>query len=118
MLDQPTTLPDHDAVTLTSSAAQRILKILSSEPQGAQVRLRVDGGGCSGFQYHFDITAEGEADDLLLEKDGAVLRIDRLSLPLLAGSEVDFVDDLMGQSFRVHNPSATASCGCGTSFAL
>jgi iron-sulfur cluster assembly accessory protein len=106
------------ALTLTKSAAERIVKILASEPEGSLIRLRVDGGGCSGFQYHFDITTTGEADDLVLEKDGAVLRVDSVSLPLIAGSEVDFVDDLMGQSFRVNNPAATASCGCGTSFSL
>lgn len=105
-------------LTLTKNAAERIVKILSGEPTGSLIRLRVDGGGCSGFQYHFDITTRGEEDDLVLEKDGAVLRVDSLSLPLIAGSEVDFVDDLMGQSFRVNNPAATASCGCGTSFSL
>ena len=110
--------PVDQPLSLTSNAAKRIVKILSGEPAGSQVRLRVDGGGCSGFQYHFDITTSGEADDVVLEKDGAVLRVDCLSLPLIEGSEVDFVDDLMGQSFRVNNPAATASCGCGTSFAL
>jgi iron-sulfur cluster assembly accessory protein len=103
---------------LTSNAAKRILKILSAEPKGSYVRLRVDGGGCSGFQYHFDITSLGEEDDIILETDGAVLRVDRVSLPLIEGSVIDFVDDLMGQSFRVTNPGATASCGCGTSFSL
>jgi iron-sulfur cluster assembly accessory protein len=110
MTDQP--------LSLTKSAAERIVKILANEPAGSLIRLRVDGGGCSGFQYHFDITTHGEEDDLVLQKDGAILRVDSLSLPLIEGSEVDFVDDLMGQSFRVNNPAATASCGCGTSFSL
>ena len=118
MSDSSHSSPIDQALTLTSNAAKRITKILAGEPAGSTVRLRVDGGGCSGFQYHFDITTECEADDLVLEKDGAVLRVDSLSLPLIEGSEVDFVDDLMGQSFRVNNPAATASCGCGTSFAL
>ena len=118
MSEQDHLSQDREPLKLTSNAAKRINKILSDEPQGTQVRLRVDGGGCSGFQYHFDITTTGEADDLVLEKDGAILRVDSLSLPLIEGSEVDFVDDLMGQSFRVNNPAATASCGCGTSFSL
>lgn len=118
MTEQDHPLQDSEPLRLTSNAAKRIITILSAEPQGSQVRLRVDGGGCSGFQYHFDITTTGEDDDLVIEKDGALLRVDSLSLPLIEGSEVDFVDDLMGQSFRVNNPAATASCGCGTSFSL
>ena len=82
------------------------------------MRLSVDGGGCSGFQYKFDLSSERFSDDLLISRNGVTLRVDPVSLPLLEGSEVDFVDDLMGQSFRVTNPNATASCGCGTSFSL
>lgn len=110
-------MSDH-TLTLTERAAKRIQAILSKEAEGTQLRLSVDGGGCSGFQYKFDLSSEQFDDDLLVSRDGVTLRIDPVSMPLLEGSEVDFVDDLMGQSFRVVNPNATASCGCGTSFSL
>ena len=82
------------------------------------LRLSVEGGGCSGFQYKFDIDRAQEADDVVVRHDAAALLIDPVSLAYLAGSEVDFVDDLIGASFRVNNPKAKASCGCGTSFSL
>jgi iron-sulfur cluster assembly accessory protein len=78
----------------------------------------VSGGGCSGFQYGFNLDASVEADDLVVERDGAIVRVDPMSLDFMRGSVVDFVDDLMGQSFQVKNPNATASCGCGTSFSV
>ena len=107
-----------DGVTVTERAARRIGDILRREPSGAMLRLSVEGGGCSGFQYRFDIDRSQEPDDVLVRRDGAALLIDPVSLAYLAGSEVDFVDDLIGASFRVNNPKAKASCGCGTSFAL
>jgi iron-sulfur cluster assembly accessory protein len=110
-------MSDH-TLTLTERAAKRIRTILSTEAEGTELRLSVDGGGCSGFQYKFDLSKERFEDDLLISRDGVILRVDPVSLPLLEGSQVDFVDDLMGQSFRVTNPNATASCGCGTSFSL
>jgi iron-sulfur cluster assembly accessory protein len=103
---------------LTERAARRILKILDTEPSGAMLRISVSGGGCSGFQYGFSVDRARQSDDLSIEKDGAVVVIDSVSLPFVAGSTLDFVDDLMGQSFRVINPNATASCGCGTSFSI
>jgi iron-sulfur cluster assembly accessory protein len=105
-------------VVITSRAARRIGEILATEPQGSMLRISVNGGGCSGFQYGFDIDRERAADDLLFEKDGASVLIDDVSLQYLKGSTVDFVDDLIGQSFKIENPQATASCGCGTSFSL
>jgi iron-sulfur cluster assembly accessory protein len=105
-------------VQLSDSAAKRTAAILSAEPPGSVLRVGVDGGGCSGFQYTFAVEAAPNADDLLLERDGAKVAIDPVSLGYLAGSRIDFVDDLMGQSFRIENPNATSSCGCGTSFAL
>ena len=105
-------------VTLSSSAAARVNKVLAQEAKGAALRVAVDGGGCSGFQYSFTIVGEPQADDLLIERDGAVVLIDPVSLEYLKGSEIDFVDDLIGQSFKISNPNATASCGCGTSFAI
>ena len=82
------------------------------------LRISVEGGGCSGFQYKFDVDHARAEDDLVIAREGVVVLVDPVSVPFLAGSEVDFVDDLIGASFRVDNPNATASCGCGTSFSL
>ena len=105
-------------VGLTERAANRIAKIVSGEPDGTVLRISVEGGGCSGFQYKFDLVPAAEPDDIILERDGATVIIDKVSLDYLAGSEIDFVEDLIGAAFKVNNPQATASCGCGTSFAL
>jgi iron-sulfur cluster assembly accessory protein len=105
-------------VTVSERAARRIGEILKGEPTGAMLRVSVEGGGCSGFQYKFDIERDRAADDLVIARDGATVLIDPVSVNYLAGSEIDFVDDLMGASFKIHNPNATASCGCGTSFSL
>ena len=105
-------------VTLSDRAASRIASILAKEPQGTALRISVAGGGCSGFQYGFDLDKARAADDLIVERNGAVVLIDSVSLPYVGGSEIDFVDDLIGQSFQVRNPNATASCGCGTSFSI
>jgi len=105
-------------VNLTERAARQIGAILGREPPGAMLRVSVEGGGCSGFQYKFDVERSRAADDVAITRDGATVLIDRISLGYLAGSEIDFVDDLIGAAFRVNNPKATASCGCGTSFSL
>ena len=105
-------------VTLSASAAARVNKVLAREPAGSALRVAVDGGGCSGFQYSFTIASAPEAGDLIVERDGAIVLVDQVSLDYLRGSEIDFVDDLIGQSFKVINPNATASCGCGTSFSI
>jgi iron-sulfur cluster assembly accessory protein len=105
-------------LTLTENAARRIGEILSGEPSGSMLRISVNGGGCSGFQYGFDIDKARGADDILIQRDGATVLVDETSLQFLRGSTVDFVDDLIGQSFKIDNPQATASCGCGTSFSL
>lgn len=105
-------------VTLSDRAAKRILNVLSGEPAGAMLRVAVNGGGCSGFQYAFDIESAQAVDDVVIERDGAKVLIDPVSLDFLKGSEIDFVDDLIGQSFQIKNPNATASCGCGTSFSI
>jgi iron-sulfur cluster assembly accessory protein len=105
-------------VTLSERAAKRISKILSKEPGGTALRISVSGGGCSGFQYGFDLDTTRASDDIIVERDGAVVLIDAVSLPYMGGAEVDFVDDLIGQSFQIRNPNATASCGCGTSFSI
>jgi iron-sulfur cluster assembly accessory protein len=106
------------AVTVSERAARRIGEILKGEPEGAMLRVSVEGGGCSGFQYKFDLVGQSEPDDVVIEREGARVLIDPVSLEYLGGSEIDFVDDLIGQSFKVHNPKATASCGCGTSFSI
>lgn len=105
-------------VEVTERAALRIAKVLAKEPAGSMLRVAVNGGGCSGFQYAFDISRERAADDLVIERDGAIVLVDPVSLDFLRGSKIDFVDDLIGQSFKIHNPNATASCGCGTSFTI
>ena len=107
------------SVQLSDRAAKRIARILGSEPQGSALRLSVEGGGCSGFQYKYDLVHETPAnDDLVLSREGATVLIDSTSVQFLGGSEIDFVDDLMGQSFQIRNPNASSSCGCGTSFSL
>jgi iron-sulfur cluster assembly accessory protein len=105
-------------VTVTERAALRIGEILRHEPAGTMLRVSVEGGGCSGFQYKFDTARAKADDDIVIERAGATVLIDPMSLNYMAGSEIDFVDDLIGSAFKVHNPKATASCGCGTSFAL
>ena len=105
-------------VTVTERAAQRIGEILKSEPAGAMLRVSVQGGGCSGFQYKFDVERDKAEDDIVVARDGVTVLIDSVSLQYLAGSEIDFVDDLIGATFKVNNPLAKASCGCGTSFTL
>jgi iron-sulfur cluster assembly accessory protein len=103
-------------VTVTERAARRILEIAAGEP--TMLRVSVEGGGCSGFQYRFDLASAPAADDIIVERGGAKVLIDPVSLAYLGGSEIDFIDDLIGASFRVKNPNATASCGCGTSFSI
>ena len=105
-------------VTVTERAARRIGEILRQEPAGTMLRVSVEGGGCSGFQYKFDMERARTDDDLVIARDGAVVLIDSVSVNYMAGSEIDFVDDLIGAAFKVKNPKATAACGCGTSFAL
>ena len=106
------------SITVSERAARRIGDILKREPSGTMLRVSVEGGGCSGFQYKFDMDRTKAADDLVISRDGAVILIDPVSVNYMAGSEIDFVDDLIGASFKVKNPQAKASCGCGTSFAL
>jgi iron-sulfur cluster assembly accessory protein len=105
-------------VTMTERAARRIGQILKAEPAGSMLRVSVEGGGCSGFQYRFGFEQTKAADDLVLAHDGATVLIDPVSVKYMAGAEIDYVDDLIGASFKVKNPVATASCGCGTSFSI
>jgi iron-sulfur cluster assembly accessory protein len=105
-------------VTVSARAAKRIAHILKGEGDGAMLRVAVTGGGSSGFQYNFAVDDARLDDDLVVERDGAIVLIDPVSLDFLKGAEIDFVDDLIGQSFKINNPNATASCGCGTSFSV
>lgn len=105
-------------VTLSQSAAERIRAIAAREGRPLMLRVAVEGGGCSGFQYQFDLVDAAEDDDLKIERDGAAALVDIVSLALLSGSEIDFVDELAGAEFRVRNPNAKSSCGCGVSFSI
>lgn len=106
-------------VTVTDAALKRVAKILADDAEKDALRISVEGGGCSGFSYQYDLVADDrEADDTVIEGHGATVLIDSVSLQYMAGSEVDFVNDLMGQSFQIRNPNAVASCGCGVSFSV
>jgi iron-sulfur cluster assembly accessory protein len=105
-------------VELTDAAAKRIAAIVAKEAGKKALRVSVEGGGCSGFSYKFDLVGDRNDDDVAVEKDGATVLIDEVSLVYMGGSVIDFVDDLMGQSFQIKNPNAVASCGCGTSFSI
>ncbi|HEY0919273.1 HesB/IscA family protein [Devosia sp.] len=106
-------------IVLTDRAARKISRILARQPAGTVLRITVSGGGCSGFQYEYKLVQEvPAADDLVLSGDGATVLIDSLSREFMGGAEIDYVDDLIGQSFEIRNPNAVASCGCGTSFAV
>jgi iron-sulfur cluster assembly accessory protein len=109
------TTPD---VTLSPRAAERIRQIGKAEGRPVMLRVAVEGGGCSGFQYQFDLVDAVGDDDLKVERDGAAALVDVISLALLKGSEIDFVDELAGAEFRIRNPNARSSCGCGVSFSI
>ncbi len=109
---------DASSVVVTESAIRKIATILGSEKQPSVMRVSVEGGGCSGFQYKFDIQRSPETEDIVIARDGATVVIDPVSLQYLAGSRIDYADELIGAAFKIDNPNATASCGCGTSFSL
>lgn len=105
-------------VTLTDRAAHRIAEIVAGEAAETVLRISVEGGGCSGFQYKFDLVQARAADDLVIEKEGATVLIDPVSVGFLEGAEIDFVDEIIGAAFKINNPNASSSCGCGTSFSV
>jgi len=105
-------------ISVSERAANRIREIAGPALGQNALRISVQGGGCSGFSYNFEIVPDANADDLVIETSGARVVIDPVSVPFMAGSEIDFIDDLMGSSFKITNPNATASCGCGTSFSI
>jgi len=109
---------DMKSVEVSDAAIRRVATILAKEPGKTALRVAVEGGGCSGFSYTFDLVDSQNDDDVVIARDGATVLIDEISLVYMGGSVIDFVDDLMGQSFQIRNPNAVASCGCGTSFAI
>ena len=104
--------------SVSARAAKRIAAILKKEPEGSMLRVAVNGGGCSGFQYDFEITTERNGDDIAVTRDGVTVLVDEMSLEFMKGSEIDFADEIIGAAFRINNPNATANCGCGTSFSV
>jgi iron-sulfur cluster assembly accessory protein len=109
---------DRPEITLTDAAVRRIAEILSGEPEGAMLRVAVLGGGCSGFSYDYQIVTERNADDLLIERDGARVLIDEMSQQYMPGARIDYAEELIAAAFKIDNPIATAGCGCGTSFSI
>lgn len=110
---------ESNEIRVSDAAIVRIANILASEQEKDALRISVEGGGCSGFSYQYQLVAgDRQNDDLVIERDGARILIDSMSIEYMRGSVVDFVDDLIGQSFQVKNPNAVASCGCGTSFTI
>jgi iron-sulfur cluster assembly accessory protein len=105
-------------VTVTERAARRIAEIAAADPNDHVLRISVEAGGCTGFQYKFDMIRAPEADDVVIRREGAVVVVDPVSLEFMGGAELDYVDELIGASFKIRNPNATAACGCGTSFTV
>lgn len=107
-----------EGITLAESGARRLAKLSEAEGKPVLLRVAVDGGGCSGFQYRFELVDGPEADDLVVRRDGQAVVIDPVSIPFLKDSEIAFVDELAGAQFVIRNPNAASSCGCGVSFAI
>ena len=105
-------------LTLSPAAAKRIQAIGAQEGRAVMLRVAVEGGGCSGFQYQFELVDQIQPDDLKVECDGAAALVDVISLALLKGSEIDYIDELAGAEFKIRNPNAKSSCGCGVSFSI
>ena len=105
-------------LTLSAAATERLKAISQAQGKPIMLRIAVEGGGCSGFQYQLDLVDAAEPDDLRIERDGAAALVDEMSLVMLKGSEIDFVDELVGAEFKIRNPNAKSSCGCGVSFSI
>jgi iron-sulfur cluster insertion protein len=117
--ESPAPAPVPPGVSLTASAARRIAELLAAEGEpGLKFRIAVSGGGCSGFQYGFSFDSEVKEDDRVFHADGVDYLVDEVSLELLGGAEIDWVEDLAGASFQVRNPLAKSACGCGSSFSI
>ena len=107
-----------NTISMSESAAKQINAIMAKQEGAKFLRVAVDGGGCSGFQYRFEFADKPNEDDLIIERGGAKILIDEVSQEFLQGSEIDYVNELIGSAFKIHNPNATANCGCGTSFSI
>jgi iron-sulfur cluster insertion protein len=107
-----------EGITLAESGARRLSKLSEAEGKPVLLRVAVDGGGCSGFQYRFELVDGPQADDLVVRRDGQAVVIDPVSVPFLKDSEIAFVDELAGAQFVIRNPNAASSCGCGVSFSI
>ena len=112
------TVIDRPDFGVSAGAAKRIVALTAAEGTNVMFRIAVNGGGCSGYQYDFSFDDARTEDDLLIERDGARVLVDQVSLGFLGGAEIDFVEDLMGAHFEIKNPNAKSSCGCGTSFSV
>ena len=110
--------PTNDNITLSSNAVQRILALIAQEQKPIVLRITVDGGGCSGFQYSFTLDTDRKSDDHVFTNEGATAVVDPVSLEFIKGSEVDYTEELVGSAFVINNPQASSSCGCGNSFAI
>ncbi len=118
-MSEAPTISQERRITVTDSAARRIAELKVQEAAaGAFLRIAVSGGGCSGFQYGLSFDDQQNPEDVVFERDGVAVVVDEVSLDLLAGAEIDFVEDLMGASFQIRNPNAASSCGCGNSFSI
>jgi iron-sulfur cluster insertion protein len=106
------------SITISPRAAKRIVELVTEDTAANLFRVSVEGGGCSGFQYKFELVSDTAPDDILIKRDGATVAIDPVSADFVNGSEIDFVEELIGAHFKITNPNATASCGCGTSFSI
>ena len=117
-IETMTDIATETPVTLSAAAAVQINAIMEKMGKQDYLRVAVEGGGCSGFSYKFDFADAANDDDLLIERDGARVLIDEMSLEFLSGSEIDYANELIGSAFKINNPNATANCGCGTSFSI
>jgi iron-sulfur cluster assembly accessory protein len=106
------------SITISPRAAKRSVELVTEDTAASLFRVSVEGGGCSGFQYKFELVSDTAPDDILIKRDGATVAIDPVSADFVNGSEIDFVEELIGAHFKITNPNATASCGCGTSFSI
>jgi len=115
---ESTEIMEASPVAVSDRAAKQIARILREEPGGTMLRLAVTGGGCSGFQYNFTLDDTRMDDDLAIQRDGITVLVDPVSLDFLKGAELDYSNDMIGAAFKVNNPNASSSCGCGTSFSV
>ncbi len=118
MLDKASQATTPALLSMTANAARRIREIVKAEGKPLVLRISVAGGGCSGFSYGFELVEKEAQDDIVVKRDGATLVVDPISLEYMQGAELDYAHDLIGEAFKINNPLAQSSCGCGTSFSV